>query len=258
LEQTSSLLSLENPDNLSVASPNSYRSHQIADRAKFLSALERFKDYSIYLSNDGLIKLMTSFVALSMNNIAIFSTVLVGEVRSNPSEKSSQKVEDKDAALVLYSIKAVIDISKKNSFRIATIWQMVISHLRMITASKVSNSSVALVSESSFSNYMHMLMQIRSKRELAVEATFEIISNFIQLSRVPDLVNHMVQTAILVDDEVLIDDGLRHATSSEVGALLNQPMSDSILPSLDSLFVPRDFHRQVCDDLYFSTYYHEM
>lgn len=113
---------------------------QIADRSKYVAALERLKDYSVFLSNDSLIKLMTSFVALSMNNIAIFSTGLMGEFKAAPaSDKTSQKGStDKDvSADVPYSIRAVIDISKRNSFRIASVWQMVISHLRMITGSKV-------------------------------------------------------------------------------------------------------------------------
>ena len=38
---------------------------------------------------------------------------------------------------ISFSLQALIEVTKLNSFRISTIWQMVISHLRMVASLKV-------------------------------------------------------------------------------------------------------------------------
>jgi hypothetical protein len=43
---------------------------------------------------------------------------------------------------VSFSLQAVIEISKKNAFRISSIWQMVTSHLRMMASMKVRQTDV--------------------------------------------------------------------------------------------------------------------
>jgi hypothetical protein len=106
----------------------------MADRAKVIEALERFQGYAAFLSSDALIKLTTSFVALSMNNIAVFSSGLLGDLRSSSGGSEPQSSFSENPS---FSLKAVIALTKRNCFRIATIWQMVISHLRMVAASKV-------------------------------------------------------------------------------------------------------------------------
>lgn len=110
-------------------------------------ALRRFLDYSLYLSQDSLLRLMTSFVALSMNNLTLFSsssslrTVPLSPASSNTvvgvSSSSTGGTNSLNNSSVPYSIEAVVTISKRNAFRITTLWQMVLSHLKMICSSKV-------------------------------------------------------------------------------------------------------------------------
>ena len=42
-----------------------------AEIDKILSAIDRFKEYTVFLSDDALIKLMSSLVAMSLNNLAV-------------------------------------------------------------------------------------------------------------------------------------------------------------------------------------------
>ncbi len=169
---------------------------------KLFGSIERFKAYSVFLSDDALVRLMTSLVALSMNHLAVsvssshMSTGNLDEV-SSPAEGahnsdiiqvpnspfvpragspgsssvggggnkagsgaasgaggiSRVRPDSSSAGLVYmsegirngtisFSLQALIEITKLNAFRISTIWQMVISHLRMIASLKVSAISL--------------------------------------------------------------------------------------------------------------------
>lgn len=166
---------------------------------KIFTAIERFKAYSVFLSDEGLVRLTTSLVALSMNHLAVnasssnmSSTNLDGDgsdgsnsdiiqVSSSPFASSGAagnagmtggnsagtgasgaaagcagnngicrvRPESSSAGLsymnegirngtISFSLQALIEITKLNAFRISTIWQMVISHLRMIASLKVT------------------------------------------------------------------------------------------------------------------------
>ena len=160
---------------------------------KIFGAIERFKVYSVYLSDDALVRLMTSLVALSMNHLAVTATSSSsadangGQDASNSTSNNSNNHNNQDIIQVTsatfatstggvggsggggavgtiflnrvrpesssaglaymtegirngtisFSLQALIEITKLNSFRISTVWQMVISHLRMIASLKV-------------------------------------------------------------------------------------------------------------------------
>jgi hypothetical protein len=195
------------------------------DIEKIMNMIDSFKHFTRYLSAETLIKLMTSLVALSMNNIAVTSTSVenlllnspptgsssVGNSSSlyanreehftfditdikrfskaiamtnsttnsttgggislasssgsqqylQPIPKTSSLLQKEPAAVKLnylqrgmkngcvnFSLKSVIEISKVNSFRISSIWQMVTSHLRMMSSMKVSTKL----------NYSHLIL----------------------------------------------------------------------------------------------------
>lgn len=126
---------------------------------KIISSIDRFKIYSAYLSDDSLVKLMTSLLAISMNFIAVNSTKLPSD-NHQTDRNSFGGVNNKGSFaninnggefhkqitnltymhdvlgldLVSFSLTAAVEITKYNSYRIATIWQMVTSHLRMIAS----------------------------------------------------------------------------------------------------------------------------
>lgn len=170
---------------------------------KVFTAIERFKTYSVFLSDEGLVRLTTSLVALSMNHLAVhasssahmhLSSSNLDSSSSSSSECSNSDIiqvssspfassagagsgrlagagagsvgsangatgggnngicrvrpESSSAGLaymtegirsgtISFSLQALIEITKLNAFRISTIWQMVISHLRMIASLKV-------------------------------------------------------------------------------------------------------------------------
>lgn len=170
---------------------------------KIFTAIERFKTYSVFLSDEGLVRLTTSLVALSMNHLAVnasssnmSSNNLDGEnsdgsnsdiiqVNSSPFASGGAassggmvggagagtssavgvagnsgvcrvRPESSSAGLpymnegirngtISFSLQALIEITKLNAFRISTIWQMVISHLRMIASLKVMHNPSPIV-----------------------------------------------------------------------------------------------------------------
>lgn len=163
------------------------------DILRIFATLEKFKLYTRYFSDDALVRLTASLVALSMNNLAMKRKINNvnpiddnddeternrNRVYSNQHNKGTviQVVSDKSAVFttqnsrqlrslykskysklytpeyllssileerVFFSLQALIEISKINSFRIATVWQMVASHLRLIATLKVSNSQIS-------------------------------------------------------------------------------------------------------------------
>jgi hypothetical protein len=172
---------------------------------KVFSAVERFKSYSVFLSDEALVRLMTSLVALSMNHLAVSASssyagsgeesddsdggaaggdrrgggmrgnnssadiiqvsavgsvgmgagasggggagggmgmgmgmVAVSRVRPDSSSAGlAYMAEGIRNGTISFSLQALIEITKLNAFRISVVWQMVISHLRMIASLKV-------------------------------------------------------------------------------------------------------------------------
>eukprot|EP00981_Chlorochromonas_danica_P007961 scaffold1931_cov215-Ochromonas_danica.AAC.17 len=207
-------------------------------------ALRRFLDYSLYLSQDSLLRLMTSFVALSMNNLTLFSsssslrTVPLSPANSNTvgvSSSSTGGTNSLSSPSVPYSIEAVVTISKRNAFRITTLWQMT-----------------------------------SRQQEVGVEAAFEVLAAFLSSSALPQaaLLDTLLKTVMLTDDEgpfAIYPDlsSAAHVPSSpkqqiraegEIKAghkdnavstslLLDIPLLEALLPSLDSVFFSRAFYR---------------
>lgn len=141
--------------NQSIQAPSKSLSASVPDEyvlANTIRKIERFVDYTCLLSNESLIKLMTSLVALSMSNLTTGQSGLQGSLPSDyfngniieiihSTKLGSQYVAYFDVAmkmgLVTYSLKMVIDIARKNARRISSIWQMVTSHLKMIASMQV-------------------------------------------------------------------------------------------------------------------------
>lgn len=153
----------------------------VTDVEKILSSIERFKVYSVYMSDEALVRLMTSLVALSMNQLAVHATSSYGAGDENEAANGAKSpvgrngsdtiinvgassvtlanvssvgnrirpdstsvglaymVEGVRNGTISFSLQALIEITKLNSFRIAIIWQMVVSHLRTIASQKVLN-----------------------------------------------------------------------------------------------------------------------
>lgn len=154
--------------------------------------IERFKGFTIFLSDAALVRLMTSLVALSLNALAVSATsssqtssgtpsasatsntspvgpgqpvaplhiltlcmfclltcrtFLGGPLKS--SNGSFQKavtpmltcpaymIEALTSGKLNYSLHAAVEVAKINAFRMSCVWQMVTSHLRMMTTHKV-------------------------------------------------------------------------------------------------------------------------
>lgn len=139
------------------------------------SAIQRFKSYTCLMSDEALVRLMTSLVTLSLNS---FGSTMTYPPSSGMNNMGSTDTNDKNGlgsvpgfngggggsgvslktqkntqqskscsllylqesinqgAVVSYSLQTVIEVTKLNSFRAACIWQMVTSHLRIIASMK--------------------------------------------------------------------------------------------------------------------------
>lgn len=204
-------LDLRSPDATASSNAQSASDKELflPEVEKIFTAIERFKAYSVFLSDEGLVRLTTSLVALSMNHLAVnasssnmSSSNLDGDssdgsnsdiiqVSSSPFTSSGAagsagmavgsgagaggagaaagsggnngicrvRPESSSAGLsymtegirngtISFSLQALIEITKLNAFRISTIWQMVISHLRMIASLKVTIPTYACTASS--------------------------------------------------------------------------------------------------------------
>ena len=106
-------------------------------------AIWRFNAYSIVMSDEGLVRLMTSLVTQSLNNLSM-GIVAVQAPQLGESSSSSGSPHAW-SAVASFPLMAVIEITKRNCFRVSSIWQMVTSHLRMLGSSKVGHYSAALI-----------------------------------------------------------------------------------------------------------------
>ena len=196
---------------------------------KVLDCVNRFKTYSMNISDDTLLRLMTSLVALSLNSLAVSSAggarastsvrstissaslaaVMSAGVNSRASINSTvaYMADAIDQGLVGYSMRAAIEISKINSFRVSSVWQMVMSHLRMVASLKSS-----------------------TLRVISVAATHDIIASTLEclLQTPPEL--------SAVDEEW-------HPFMMSTTRLTDDILYTLVMPQLDGAFDPMRFQR---------------
>ena len=138
------------------------------DVDKIFQAVDRFMSYTVFISDDSLVRLMTSLVALSLNSLAVAATTApplggsstpsggataaATRPTSNTKQFGAQSTSGEGGKLraapymaealnqhvVSYALHAAVEIAKVNSFRVSCIWQMVTSHLRMVASHKVT------------------------------------------------------------------------------------------------------------------------
>ena len=85
-------------------------------------------------------RLMTSLVTQSLNSLSL-GIVAVQEPQLGENSSMSPH-----ASFASFALTAVIEITKRNCFRVSGIWQMVTSHLRMLGSSKVGDSAAMKLS----------------------------------------------------------------------------------------------------------------
>jgi hypothetical protein len=231
---------------------------------KVFSALDRFKKFSVYLSDDALVKLMTSLVAMSLNNLAVSAVSSSSSSNSSSSNSSNSNNQNNGFLATLlrplsgtssqsptysgpaymmegllsgsisFSLDAVVEITKLNVFRMSCIWQMVTSHLRMIAS-----------------------LKSQSARAVAVASTHDIINaalDFLESSSAQPLHSSMT----FLEDEVVergdvVDSRSRNpAPGSGKSQATRLPLSLSddiifnlIMPSFDTVFTGRAVHRDL-------------
>lgn len=105
----------------------------LLDIEKIYHSLDRFKTYSIFLSNDALVKLMTSLVALSLNGLEDIpkSSKLNQYAYSHPNTINDSKglsfspayiCEASSFGIISFPLRLVIEVTKLNSYRVFCIW----------------------------------------------------------------------------------------------------------------------------------------
>ena len=204
----------------------------LSEIEKIFQGIERFKSYTIFLSDDALVKLMTSLVALSINNLA--GPTPRGKKGSSGVPKKSKSIPSNIAkfnlsapsymqeAILLgevnFSLQAAVEITKRNTHRISTVWQMVSSHLRMIASLKSS-----------------------SIRSIAVAATHDIIFHSL------DYMKNDLIVLLPLDIPQTVEDLLHNREYLTKGSILltDFVIQNQIMPSFDTAFIPRDYHKSI-------------
>jgi hypothetical protein len=118
-----------------------------------MNSLQKLHFFTVDLSNESLIKFMTSFVTLSVNDLAMLAGSesepdgaiqfdLRGLQSSSVSgfwtkESENYLSSGLQMGYVSYAFKVVITTVKLNIHRLSSIWQMVASHLRFMASMKV-------------------------------------------------------------------------------------------------------------------------
>ena len=131
--------SFDQLDNFLTSSKAQHDDVTPLDVDKIASAIKRFKNFTLYMSDESLVKLMTSLVALSMNSLAVSAGP--SNIPRSSSEEALRGSNNFSSPLsggesLGSTLFTIIDITKINSFRISIIWQMVTSHLKLIASLK--------------------------------------------------------------------------------------------------------------------------
>ena len=213
-----------------------------ADVDCVLSSLERFKQYTVFLSDTALTKLMMSLVAMSLNNLAVTKSIrstssggnsgsgaddwraarvtdtkMAFSVKSVPPGMPSYMIDGASAGLVSFSLQATVEVAKYNTHRSQCVWQMVTSHLKMVAGLK---SSVI--------------------RGVAVAGTFDLIGGMLAFLHAPQ-----APSVEAVDGH----GGSKGAAKPSQGSKRGVNVSDDVLftkvmPSFQSNFLPQRMHTE--------------
>lgn len=180
---------------------------------KVSRAIERFKSFSVYLSDESLVKLVASLVGLSMNDLAILAS---GFTPTGIGGKLSIEVPTyqhvESSVSLSFPLNAIIEIAKLNQFRVAIIWQMVVSHLKLVASLKVI-----------------------SARKFAVTSLFDILTATLLYLKSPNLPVVAASTDVDVD----------HPTSRISHLLTDDLLFNWVLPPFETCFCGRATISQV-------------
>lgn len=112
------------------------------------TTMESIVDVTKFLTEENLVKFLTSFVSLSTSEIESlhshqesFDSFIAADMQTLLKESiSSDKFMNASAwgAPSSFALSVVVSTAKLNSLRISSVWQMVTSHIRLVASSKVS------------------------------------------------------------------------------------------------------------------------
>eukprot|EP00597_Dinobryon_sp_UTEXLB2267_P010966 CAMPEP_0170099810 /NCGR_PEP_ID=MMETSP0020_2-20130122/1260_1 /TAXON_ID=98059 /ORGANISM="Dinobryon sp., Strain UTEXLB2267" /LENGTH=2023 /DNA_ID=CAMNT_0010322537 /DNA_START=155 /DNA_END=6224 /DNA_ORIENTATION=- len=244
---------------------------------KLSAAIERFKGFSLFLSDSALVRLMTSLVALSMNNLAVLETSSSDGNPSGSSDEANTTVTINnsttattllnpasgsgvgpseldggdylraglDRGVVSFSLQAVVEISRMNAFRISTIWQMVTSHLRMIASLK-SGSIRAVAVAASLDIIVTSLLQLKTPQSPLLTAPLVFLNEFSPTHHSNSVTNTDSNTTTTNQNHNNINNGSGKESEEDRYAsplLSDEVLYSYILPPFETVFMGRDMHR---------------
>lgn len=201
-EWDSIVSSFEQIQRFYVIQNSSSNSDEINDNdvKKVLGILDRFRRFTIFLSSESLVRLMTALVVTSLNSLS--------------SNNAGSNQASDGLSRISYSLLAVVEITKLNSFRASCIWQMVTSHLRMLASMK---SPII--------------------RSYAVNATLEIIhATFEGPIDIKNLFPSFKESEIQPAEVVL---------ASEILPISDKFLYGNLLPSIENCFEPTRVHKDI-------------
>jgi hypothetical protein len=176
---------------------------------KIIDCIGRFKLYTVHIADGSLVKLMASLVALSLNSLAVLPSGQSTATNSKAGNGSNTHISSSSLAAVMsmgvsggkgnstqyltegiskgligFSMQATIEISKMNSFRVSSIWQMVMSHLRMVASLK--SSTLRVVSVAATHDVIAATLEFLLSHEVALSAEDELHPFMMTTARMTD------------------------------------------------------------------------
>ena len=198
-----------------------------SDIDKIFATIDKFKQYTVYLSDDSLMRLMTSLVAMSLNNLTSVgsrprSAAAGDKARGRMPERKGRPpvlaylLEGITSGAVSFSLQAAIEVTKYNSFRVSCVWQMVTSHLRMLATMK--NNSI---------------------RIFAVAATHDMILTSLEYMQS----SSNFPVALFAED-----DGSSSTAASSVASISDDLIFNRLLPTYDACLMGGLAHKKLLTD----------
>lgn len=237
-----------------ILSPRTVMAEEVTSSEidKLFAAMERFKEYTVYFSDASLVKVMTSLVAMSLNNLAVVarsstkSTMNLfgdkgdrGEIvrpkqykddeissfakkNNRPLKAPEYMIAGISSGIVSYSLQSVVEITKYNIYRVACIWQMTTSHLRMVASLK--SDMVRAIAVNSLLDMINSTMLFLQR---PARPTIETVNAGTKLGA------PHIDTSLPLSDEVLFNTILTTFDLSFIGRPSHMTILDSLMSRED-------------------------
>lgn len=155
----------------------------------------------------------------------------------------SYMVDALSSGHVSYSLHTAVEVAKVNAFRMSCVWQMVTSHLRIMTTHKVSDRLRTYHRICEVIDLIVLPTQVLQTRRVAVLATHDMILTALTYLRSPKV---EISGRVVFAESTEGDGDEGSGTTASAKSFLwltDNILFDRIMPSFESVFAGREYQR---------------